>query len=321
MIDSAAAERIFREAAEAYIGGCRARLKPFVDRHFRLAGAARVHRSALGPDLLRAPANLVLAVAHAVVKLLAVISRPLTGARVADWLERRNLLLRTDVDREVEWLIHTELLVLPFSQPTRTSERDGLVEAMLAHPEVERAMQATLTGMGPAGGDAQFRRRLEDNLRRYTGTRAAASDIAAGRARAGSGAIVLKKLTPRARSLGPAMAAVTANQAAIAGFPLGSWLGGVWYGMFPVSPSNELVWGVTGGLMVVASVVAAFAGLFADPVQRLLGIHRRRLGKFIDTIEHDLMHGHDKRLAVRAHYVARLLDLFEFLRAASRAAL
>ena len=61
-------ERVLREAATAYIADCRARVAPFVDRHFCLAGAVRLHRVAVGGDLLRAPANLALAVPQVALK-------------------------------------------------------------------------------------------------------------------------------------------------------------------------------------------------------------------------------------------------------------
>jgi hypothetical protein len=39
----------------------RARVRPFVDQHFSLLGSAAIHRAALGWDILRAPANILLA--------------------------------------------------------------------------------------------------------------------------------------------------------------------------------------------------------------------------------------------------------------------
>jgi hypothetical protein len=169
--------------------------------------------------------------------------------------------------------------------------------------------------------DATFQARLTESMSRYTGARIAAAEIATALASAGVGGLVAHQLTPTAFTLGPALAALVAEQAAIVAFPLGTGLGGAWYALFPAEPSWQLVAGVTGGLLALSSVIAAFAGVVADPVQRALGIHRQRLEKLIDSIEADLLDGGPGTFRVRAHYVARLFDFFEAVRFASRAAL
>ena len=52
-----------------------------------------------------------------------------------------------------------------------------------------------------------------------------------------------------------------------------------------------------------------------DPVQRRLGLHRRRLIRLIDAIEARAA-GRDARYGVSDPYVARILDLLDILRAA-----
>ncbi len=112
-IDPAEAEAAVADAIGRYFDGCRARLPGFVERHFGLAGALRLHRRALGLDIVRAPVNLVL-IAPAIAANLGGAALALVGARrPAAWLRDRRLFLQTDVAREIEWLIYTELLVLP----------------------------------------------------------------------------------------------------------------------------------------------------------------------------------------------------------------
>jgi hypothetical protein len=85
--------------------------------------------------------------------------------------------------------------------------------------------------------------------------------------------------------LGPALASLIAYQAAVALFPLGTTLGGIWYGFFPVAASPGLIAGTTGTVMAAGAIVAAFSGIIADPLQRRLGLHRRRLLRLIDALE------------------------------------
>jgi hypothetical protein len=114
------------------------------------------------------------------------------------------------------------------------------------------------------------------------------------------------------------LAAMLAQQSAIASFPLGATLGGMWYSFFPAVPSALLIGGLTGGLVLTATVVAAFAGVIADPVQKRLGLHRRRLLRMIDRLEQQMFDPDAPAFAVHDHYVARLLDLFDLLGSAYR---
>jgi len=154
----------------------------------------------------------------------------------------------------------------------------------------------------------------------YGLTRSAAAEITTGLLNLSAGAIALHKLTPGAATLGPALATMLAHQGAVAAFPLGAWLGSAWYGLFPVAPSAGLVLGTTGGLMLASASLAAFAGVVSDPIQRALGLHRRRLLRLIDGLERQFSDPAAPGFAVHDHYVARLLDLFDILGAAVRIA-
>ena len=118
----------------------------------------------------------------------------------------------------------------------------------------------------------------------------------------------------------PATAQVLVQNAAIAGFPLGSGAGALWYGVFPAAAPAALSIGLTGGLLAAGAVIGAFSGVVSDPIQRRLGLHHRRLRRLIDCLERELTGQGDSRFTVRDHYVARTLDLIEVLGLVWRAA-
>lgn len=309
MTDHALIDQVVTEAIRRYFAARHARVAWFVDRHFGVAGTLRLHRAALGPDVLRAPANLALAAPHAALQATAMLAR-----RFRANIRPRSLLLHTDVGRELEWLICTELLELPVRHGGRESTRDALAETVLADPRLARISQATRID------DPAFRARLTQALAQYAGTRAAAAEVATSLATAGSGALVLKQLTPGAITLGPALAASVAQHAAITAFPLGAGLGGLWYGFFPAAPSALMVTGLTGGLMVGAACFAAFAGILTDPLQRRLGLHTRRLHRMLDALERQMLDPAAPGYVVHDHYAARLMDLLDLLGSAYRLA-
>lgn len=182
-------------------------------------------------------------------------------------------------------------------------------------------LRETLEAVGRRSDDPEFRRGLEEAMATYTGTRAAAAEITTTLITLGAGTIVVKQATPGLMTLGPALATAMAQHAAVAAFPLGATLGSLWYGVVPVAASPALIAGVTGGLLALSSGASAFAGIVADPVQRRLGLHHRRLLQLIDALERQLCgETREAGSVARDHYVARLLDCFDLLGSAYRLA-
>ena len=307
-----AAGAIVDEAARGYFDGCRARVDRFVDANFSLAGSARLHRRALGWDLLKAPANVALAVPQVLLKLGAGAARGLGRPATARALDR-DLFLETAVARELRWRIMTDLLRLPFRDGDRVAEADGLAEAILAHPRVQELLVEAGRAAAAHQDDPAFRERLTAALSNYAGTRAAAAEITTGLIALGTGAMAFQKATPGAIALGPVIAGTLAQSSAIASFPLGATAGGIWYGLFPAQASPFLVAGATAGVLGVAALATAFAGIISDPVQRATGLHRRRLNALVNGLESAFRRSDAAGFVAYDLYVARLLDLGDVL--------
>lgn len=313
----AEAAAIVDEAARRYFAGCRARIGPFVDANFSLSGSARLHGRAIGWDLLKAPANVALAVPQVLLKLGAGAARRLGRRGVAAALDR-DLFLETEVARELRWRMMTDLLELPCADEGRVSTRDGLAEAILQHPRVLDLLVEAGRAAAARRDDPEFHRRLTAALAGYTGSRAAAAEITTGLVALGTGALAFQKATPGAIALGPVIAGSIAQGTAVASFPLGASAGSLWYAVFPAKASSLLVAGATAGVIGVAALATAFAGIVADPVQRATGLHRRRLNALVDSLEKGF-HGSDSAGFVAYDlYVARLLDLGDLLLGVAR---
>lgn len=63
-------------------------------------------------------------------------------------------------------------------------------------------------------------------------------------------------------------------------------------------------------LVLLGSVVAAFAGTIADPVQVRLGMHRRRLMRLLDTLDAEIDGSSQKPFVAREHFLVRAFDLW-----------
>jgi hypothetical protein len=317
--EDAEVRAIVDHAIERYIAARHERVAAFVDRHFSLIGSLRLHRRALGLDLVRAPTNIVLMLPYLGMQLGGAALRRLGARHAARRLTRLTPFLATDVARELTWRLHSELLELPYDDGRHRSDKDALAEAILAEPRVAAAVDVLAALARRHADDPHRQARLRRMLEDYAGTRAAAADLVNNVLLAGAGMAAFHKLTPGTLTLGPVIAAALAHQAAVASFPLGASLGGLWYGLFPATPSAALVAGATGGLVLLTTATAAFAGVIADPVQRAFGLHRRRLHRLVDALGRELKGDSDAAFHARDHYVARIFDLIDLARATYRA--
>ncbi|MBL8259857.1 MAG: hypothetical protein JNM60_08630 [Candidatus Competibacteraceae bacterium] len=305
------------EATRRYLADRRARVGPFTRKHFSFRGALRINRRALGKDLLRTPANVLWILPHLLAQGGAALGRKLRLDRIALRLERLPAGFKTDVEREVEWLIYSELLELPFEQGERRCERDALLEEILAHPTIGELLVPELIRLDQLSHRENFRQRLENHLTTYTDSRTAAADLSGSLLSLAAGVAAFKQFTPGAIAIGGVTATAIANHLAIANFLLGSTLGSLYYGIFPATASAGLLVATTGGLLLALGALSAGAGVIADPLQQMLGLHRRKLLKLLDVLEGELM-GQGSRYRLRDAYVARIFDLWDLLQTATR---
>ena len=292
----------------------RATIDDFVARHFTWPGTLRLHGAALGWDIIRAPVNVALSPLLVTTRFAAYLCRRVGWRGTAEVLSRRRILLRTSVARRVEVLIVTDLMDLPLDEGAAARDPSALARAVLAAPQF-REMIRTRASAAEAEALGQ---RIADSLGEYAGPRSAVAEMTTTLCVLVVGALAFQALTPGMISMAPGVADALARTNAIASFPLGQTLGGVWYGVFDVDASAWLVGTAVAGLVMIGSVFAAFAGVFADPLQSRLGIHRRRLGRLLDTLEEEFVGRGDKPFIAREHFFARLLDLWDALASAVR---
>lgn len=322
-LDHTTLAQVVEEGTRRYFEERRKRVPGFIDRHFSWRGARQLHKRALGWDIAKAPVNLALTAPNFALRVGSLALRRMKREGLATRLDKINLNLATDVGREIEWLLITDLLELPYKQGAdkeggRQSTRDALADTILSDPRIETYLRSQFAIMDAAASDPAFRTRAADLIGSYIGARGATADIATSIFSLAAGAATLKQFTPGVVSLGPALAGVLAQKMAIAGFPLGAGIGGAWYGVFPAAAGPALTLGLTGGLAAVASTLAAFSGMVVDPIMAGTGLHRRRLTSMLTALEQEVMGGDPARLPLTDHYLARLADLLDLVRALTR---
>jgi len=212
----------------------RAEVSAFVRATFGVRGTLRLHRFAFGFDLLRAPANVLLAPVFLVIQLSALIARAIRWHKASIWLSQRQIFLGTNVSQQVAKRVMAFIRDLE----TRDNMRAGSKEI------------------------------VEREIANYTGVRSAVSEITTTLVVIIVGIIAFQTVTPGVVSITGQVAELRAHAHAIANFPLGQGLGRLYYGVFStdLEPWEFVATGVV--LSMLASVVTTFAGVIADPLHR-----------------------------------------------------
>lgn len=308
-------DTVHQQKNDDYFAVRRAQVVPFVRHHFTWPGTLRLHRAALGWDILKAPVNVLLSPVFVLTRIASYLCALVGLQRVASWLAQRRILLRTAVSQLVEIRIATDLLELPKPRGTVTYDKDELLHAVLAAPQFREMIRKRESAI-----DARaLGQRVADALAEYAATRSAVAEMTTALFTLAVGALTFQALTPGMISMAPGVADAMARSTAIAEFPLGETIGGMWYGVFTARAAPWLVIVTMVSLVMIGSIVAAFAGVLADPVQCRLGIHRRRLLRLIDTLEDELVGIGEKPFVAREHFYARFMDLWDALASLMRA--
>jgi len=304
---------------EAYVTSRRARIPMFIHQHFSFRGALALHKKTLGRDVYKYPVNLVWGLPVALVTGAADLLAKAGAHRPAQWLQRMPRGIPTALHKELQWLIYTDLLELPYVQEGRVSHRDVLMEYILAEPWIAALCDAYMAQLHSVAERPAFRAALERHLEEYGKTRGAVSELAGSLLNLAAGYAALSKATPGALSAGTAAATAIAQHLAIANFWLGSTVGAWYYAVFPVAASAGLVAATTGAMLAAGGVVTALAWIVLDPLLATTGLHRRRLDRFVTVLGEELRGGRCGEYRVRDHYIARVFDVLEMLRAATTA--
>jgi hypothetical protein len=302
-----------RHAVSAYIAQRRERVPSFIRNHFSLRGALRLHRKGIGADLYKAPLNLFWAWPRLLSRLLSSVARARGLDRLASWLNQLTVGVETDVQRELTWLLYTDLLEIPCQDGKRESLKDALLEELLYQPEITALYRPYVQHIRERENHAEFKTSLEHTIREFCLTREAASDMATNTMTLVAGGLVFNQMTPGALAISGALSQAIAYHLAVSGCFLGPTLGALYYHYFPPTPSLGLLIATILSTLAALALVSSFSGIIVDPLLALLGVHERRLHHFITHLERLLLGYPDHPYRLYDHYYARVFDFVDYL--------
>lgn len=313
-------EQAVQMGIRSYANSRRRRIPQFVDKHFSFKGAWQLNKRAFGWDLVRAPANLLWTPIYFLAKGVGTVARKAGVEAPEQLVEHLPAGVRTDVERELEWLVHTEFLELPYENDGRKAEKNELLAHILKQKPLVGLLEEALRPLGNLKDDPVLARKLERKLGTYLDNRKDVAELTTTIIASSAGLAANKTLSMGAFGLGQATAAAISQSMAVSGFIFGPTLGGLFYSALPwlAAPSKVMVAGATISVAALMGIASAFAGLVADPAQKALGLHSMKLRGLVDAFESQLLGEGSDAYELRDGIVARLLDLADILYSLAR---
>lgn len=305
------------QGVRRYIEQRRARIQDFVEKHYSFKGSARLHRHALGWDLVKVPLNILLSLFNLIMAVVTLIADVLLPKTLARKIRRTPFVVKTKMDAELERLIIEELLELPRTDDPNPRE-DALLSAILQDEALQRVINSELDAFIRTHPDTHYSQaELIKKFTEYASARNATAELASNAAlllytKLSTGTAAFGSL-----SAGTALATSITQSAAIAQFWAGSFLGGLYYSHVGVTASLRLVIAMSLLVAVALAIAATFSGMVTDPIQAKLGLHQKRLLKMLDSLERDLLKD-DNQFSLKEKYAGRLLDLLDVLALAAK---
>lgn len=306
-------QRAITRGTARYIVSRRVKVDAFVKKNYSFRGALKVHSHAFGWDLIRVPVNVIWSIFNIILAFAAFISKRAGWKRLYDRIGRIPPGLETDMDKEINRLIITELLELPYRHGGRISDNDALMQEIMRDPVLQQLLDNEMGGLTRLRHDPQLREELERKLKEYSATRLAAADLASNVLLLVSSKIALGNASFGVLSAGSAVSASIVHAMAVSNFWLGSVAGAYWYALFPVASTARLFIAVTAVIAIFVALASTFVGIVTDPIQAKLGWHQKRLQKLVSAVEQDLLGESTGPFQLREKYMGRLLDVVDAL--------
>jgi hypothetical protein len=296
-----------------YISTRENKVPHFVKCHYSFRGALKIHAHAFGWDLVRVPVNIIWSLVNLVLALIGLIAKIVRLKRISQYIKKIPPGIETDMDKQIKWLVITELLELPYTDGSKKSDQDALMDEIMKDPDLRGLIDEQLQSVKGAQDKPEFWQNLERKLAEYGATRTGAADLASNIMVIFCSKLVLGQTAYGTLSAGSAVSVSLAQSIAVSNFWLGSAAGSYYYAFVPVVVSLRFLIAITAVIAIVLAFVSTFIGIITDPIQAKLGIHQKRLCKFIKAMQRDLEEEGEGEFQLREKYVGRVFDIVDFL--------
>lgn len=257
-----------QETVRSYFEEQRQSIDNFCLLHFSFQGTWKRFRRALGWDLVRLPINSALSIPYLTFKKSLSALDKIGWDGPARWVEKVPSGLKTNVQKEMEYLIVEEILR---PRGDETALESQLKKSFGRFEESNRSLISLS--------------RKSQELKNYFQSYATLTDFSGLLATLAVGYYFFRDMSLGILEMGNRWAHSEAKSEAASNFILGAKLGRGFYNIFPPEVSNLTVFKATLSIAIVCTLLTWTVNLVLDPIQFYLGLHQRRLKRVIDQLE------------------------------------
>ncbi len=264
------------ECIEKYISEGRARLKPFVARHFSVQETILIQKKTFLIDLISNPINSLWSFLYLAIKKIIEILEKIGWTSLSYLFLRLPNGIKTGYQKKIEQMVAIEFLGW---NPESKKEDHGLLAMMAQNPILSQVMDSKNNHLFSMTDD------FRDVLDRYSAGRALISDLSGSLLTLFVGWIYFGDKSLGLMALGHRIAARLAQDKAADKFFLGKNLGSSFYKVFPPDPTSYQIVLATLFVGLMLTVFSLVTTALSDPCLKKLGIQEKKLEAFFDDLE------------------------------------
>ncbi|HEX4824930.1 MAG TPA: DUF6635 family protein [Candidatus Polarisedimenticolaceae bacterium] len=264
---------------QAYVTRCRERIPSFVESHFSLEQTWRLQRPTLGRDLLYAPLNSAWALPYLALRKAAEVLEKVGYLRPAQWVKHLPSGVKTGYQIRIERLITEDLLEW---DRERSTLPQGFLKELTDAPSLRTNLERHASARTGAGT-------LPELIREFSSGRAIVSDLSGTLLTLLLSWLLLGSTSLSLNGIAHGVAKRDAHDRAASHFFLGRKIGSRFYDVFPPAVHESKVWTILVVLFIALTAGALACTILSDPLRKMLGFHRNRLGILLDGVETELI--------------------------------
>jgi len=270
----------FEECIARYIQSRRVKVDEFSERHFSLKETLEIQKKHFLADILLNPINSLWAIPYLTLKKVFETIDKMGWGHLTSFFDRVPSNIKTQYQKDIEWLIATELLEWPYKNNGQHSKKNALWDEFEKDPTIRKLIDSgQLSPNHLTGID------IKSELNKFSASRALVADLAGSAGSIALGWVMFGNSNLGVGGLGEKVARKIARDNASSHFIFGKKMGTTFYSIFPPQPTKGQILIATVAVGLLLTVFSLIASVLSDPIRKNLGLQKSKMNSLIDDLE------------------------------------
>jgi hypothetical protein len=231
-------------------------------------------------DILLNPINSLWAIPYLTLKKVFETIDKMGWGHLITFFDKVPSNLKTRYQKDIEWLIATELLEWPYENGGQSSEKHALWEELEKDATISKLIKS-----GRFSREQLLSIDLKLELNKFSASRALVADLAGSASSIVLGWALFGNSELGIGGLGENIARKFARDNASSNFLFGKKMGSTFYSLFPPQPTKWQIFTATVAVGFLLTLISLVTSVLSDPVRKNLGLQTRKMNFLIDELE------------------------------------